>query len=84
MPRVNPNKLECSIEEFFIAARGMTDDLNHKVVKDESRKPRSVMTLFRMIWGWIPQGTYKIKIDKDGNPSIRKWPTEHLVHNKAS
>ncbi len=82
MPRVNPNK--CSAEEFLIAARSMTDDLNHKVIQDESRKPRSVVSLFMMTWGYIPQETDKYKIDNDGNPSIKKWPIEHLVHNREA
>ena len=69
MPKGNPNK--CSAEECFIAARNMTNELNHKVVKDPNRKAKSLMSLsmyYRMTAGWIPQETDNINITKAGDP----------------
>ena len=82
MSKVNPNK--CSVEELFIAARKITNELAHKVVKNERRKPTPVMAIFNSAWSYIPQENDKFRTDSDGNPSIKKWPIEHLVHNKAS
>ena len=82
MSKVNLNK--CSVEELFIAARKITNELAHKVVKNERRKPTPVMAIFNSAWSYIPQENDKFRTDSDGNPSIKKWPIEHLVHNKAS
>ena len=82
MSKVNPNKF--SAEELFIAFREVIDELLHKVVKDEHRKSNSVMALFNLIWSYVPQESDKYKTDKDGYPSIKKRPIDHLVHNKAS
>ena len=76
MPGVNPNK--CSAEELFIAARNMTNELNHKVVKESSYRAKSVLSLCRMVGGWIRQDTDKVKTTEDGNPSIKHWPILHF------
>jgi len=62
----------------------MTNDLNHKVVRDSKRRTKSVMALYRMTAGWIPQDTDNVVTTKQGNSSIKHWSAEHLVHNKTS
>jgi hypothetical protein len=82
MTKVNPNK--CSAEEHFIASRNMANELTHKVVKDPNRKAKPVMALFRMTAGWIPQATDNIATTNSGDPSIKHWTIEHMMHDKNS
>ena len=79
--RVNISSFTATV--VFKASRELLNDLRHKTVKYDKRRPTPVTNLVQMTEGYMVQSTDAIKISKAGNPSLKLFALRDFMHTRT-
>ena len=75
---------KAKVEEMYKSIKAVEHELLNATIRDPRRNPFNVINLLRMSDGYIPQSTDRIKVDRNGNPSLKTLSNGDLLHTKST
>ena len=71
-------------KDLYKAINAIEDELHNATTKDARRMPHNIAILLRMADGYVAQSTDTLKVTRNGNPSLKPFSRENLLHKKST